>query len=75
MWIALQNAIAGRTIEQGANWIHGMEKKNNPLMALAHACHLKHADSDFYDNYECTARDSTGRCARAPLPPASSIAA
>ena len=52
---------AGRTIEDGANWIHGMEKKNNPLMQLAHACQLKHADSDYYDNYECTARDSNGR--------------
>ena len=33
---------AGLTIEKGANWIHGVEKNNNPLLALATQLKLIH---------------------------------
>ena len=52
--------LGGRA--RSANWIHGVGNNNNPLVPLARACQLYLADTDFYDNYNCTARDSNGKC-------------
>ena len=49
---------AGNTIEEGANWIHGVENGNNPILLLARECGLRiyeHDDS-------LSARNSEGRC-------------
>lgn len=52
----------GRTIEEGANWIHGIEKNNNPLMELARAAKLKVFNTADTDGY--TARNSNGQYAQ-----------
>ena len=50
---------AGRTIEEGANWIHGVENNNNPLCELARVCQLKTFDTNYY---AFCARDSDAKC-------------
>ena len=54
--------IGGRA--RSANWIHGVGNNNNPLVPLANASKLYLADSNYYDNFNCAARDSTGKCAQ-----------
>lgn len=51
--------VGGRA--RSANWIHGVDKNNNPLVPLARACQLTLADTDFYDNFNCCARNSDGK--------------
>ena len=53
------NSHAGRTIEEGANWIHGVEKNNNPLLAIARAAKLKLFNASNYERV--AARDSNGK--------------
>ena len=55
--------LTGLTIEEGANWIHGVEKNNNPLLALAEATQLKliHMQDTF------SARNFRGECVRSLL--------
>ena len=48
---------AGLTIEKGANWIHEVEKNNNPLLALATQLKLIHMQDKF------SARNIRGECA------------
>lgn len=50
--------FSGRTIEEGANWIHGVDNGNNPLLHLSRECGLKsfHANDD-----SITARNSEGQ--------------
>jgi polyamine oxidase len=51
--------IGGRA--RSANWLHGVGNNNNPLVPLARASKLYLADTDYYDNNNCTARDSNGK--------------
>ena len=50
--------LTGYTIEEGANWIHGVEKNANPLQDLANQCNLQLERSDYFD---MVARDSYGK--------------
>ena len=52
---------AGYTVEEGANWIHGVEKNNNPLLTLANSCQVKYYNTTSTDTI--AARNSNGTCA------------
>lgn len=52
---------AGHTIEEGANWIHGVENNNNPLLDLARAAQVKYYITTQSDTIK--ARDSNKKCA------------
>ena len=52
---------AGRTIEEGANWIHGMDKGNNPILLLAQECGLKIFNHNKESKDSLVARNSEGR--------------
>jgi polyamine oxidase len=52
------STFCGHTIEEGANWIHGVNKGHNPILQLARDCDLKLFN---YDDDSLTARDSDGK--------------